>query len=98
MCSKARNPSVARTTSCRRSWATPPREIVGESLAAFKSTPRKIGRKPLCVKYFRLLPAQRTGQQWAHNLIRKPSGKDSLRLRRKVAAWDDEFLASLIAA
>jgi predicted transposase YbfD/YdcC len=34
----------------------------------------------------------------AHNLLRKASGKDSLRLRRKVAAWDDEFLASLIAA
>ena len=34
----------------------------------------------------------------AHNLIRRAAGKDSLRLRRKVAAWDDDFLASLIAA
>ena len=34
----------------------------------------------------------------AHNLIRKAPGKDSLRLRRKVAAWDDDFLASLVAA
>jgi predicted transposase YbfD/YdcC len=34
----------------------------------------------------------------AHNLIRMAPGKDSLRLRRKVAAWDDDFLASLIAA
>jgi predicted transposase YbfD/YdcC len=34
----------------------------------------------------------------ALNLIRKAPGKDSLRLKRKVAAWDDEFLASLIAA
>jgi hypothetical protein len=34
----------------------------------------------------------------ALNLIRRAAGKDSLRLRRKVAAWDDEFLASLIAA
>lgn len=34
----------------------------------------------------------------AHNLIRKAPGKDSLRLRRKVAAWDDDFLASLITA
>ena len=34
----------------------------------------------------------------AYNLIRKAPGKDSLRLKRKVAAWDDEFLASLIAA
>jgi predicted transposase YbfD/YdcC len=33
----------------------------------------------------------------AHNLLRTAPGKDSLRLRRKVAAWDDEFLASLIA-
>jgi hypothetical protein len=32
------------------------------------------------------------------NLIRKAPGKDSFRLKRKVAAWDDEFLASLIAA
>jgi len=34
----------------------------------------------------------------AHNLIRRAPGKDSLRLRRKVAAWDDQFLATLIAA
>jgi len=34
----------------------------------------------------------------ALNLIRRAPGKDSLRLRRKVAAWDDDFLASLIAA
>jgi hypothetical protein len=34
----------------------------------------------------------------ALNLIRRARGKDSLRLRRKVAAWDDDFLASLIAA
>jgi predicted transposase YbfD/YdcC len=34
----------------------------------------------------------------ALNLIRKAPGKDSFRLKRKVAAWDDEFLASLIAA
>jgi hypothetical protein len=32
------------------------------------------------------------------NLIRKAPGNDSLRLKRKVAAWDDEFLASLVAA
>jgi predicted transposase YbfD/YdcC len=34
----------------------------------------------------------------AYNLIRKAPGKDSLRLKRKVAAWDDDFLASLIVA
>jgi predicted transposase YbfD/YdcC len=34
----------------------------------------------------------------ALNLIRRAKSKDSLRLRRKVAAWDDEFLASLIAS
>ena len=33
----------------------------------------------------------------AYNLMRRASTKDSMRLRRKVAAWDDEFLASLIA-
>ena len=32
----------------------------------------------------------------ALNLIRRANSKDSIRLRRKVAAWDDEFLASLI--
>ena len=37
-----------------------------------------------------------TIKHMALNLIRKASGKDSLRLRRKVAAWDDDFLASLI--
>jgi len=39
-----------------------------------------------------------TLRHMAHNLIRKAPGKDSLRLKRKVAAWDDDFLASLIAA
>lgn len=39
-----------------------------------------------------------TLKHMAHNLIRKAPGKDSLRLRRKVAAWDDDFLVSLIAA
>lgn len=34
----------------------------------------------------------------AHNLLRQASTKDSLRMRRKVAAWDDDFLASMIAA
>ena len=33
----------------------------------------------------------------ALNLIRRAPSKDSLRLRRKLAAWDDDFLASLIA-
>ena len=32
----------------------------------------------------------------AHNLLRTASTKDSLRLRRKIAAWDDNFLASLV--
>ena len=39
-----------------------------------------------------------TLKHMAHNLTRRAPGKDSLRLRRKVAAWDDDFLASLIAA
>lgn len=37
-----------------------------------------------------------TIKHMAQNLIRRAPGKDSLRLRRKVAAWDDGFLASLI--
>jgi len=39
-----------------------------------------------------------TIKHMAQNLIRRAPGKDSLRLKRKVAAWDDEFLVSLIAA
>jgi predicted transposase YbfD/YdcC len=34
----------------------------------------------------------------AYNVMRRAATKDSMRLRRKVAAWDDDFLASLIAA
>lgn len=34
----------------------------------------------------------------ALNRIRRAPGKDSIRLRRKVAAWDDEFLGRRIAA
>jgi predicted transposase YbfD/YdcC len=39
-----------------------------------------------------------TIKHMALNLIRRAPGKDSLRLRQKIAAWDDDFLASLIAA
>jgi predicted transposase YbfD/YdcC len=39
-----------------------------------------------------------TIKHMAHNLLRRPAGKDSFRLRRKVAGWDDEFLARLITA
>src|SRR3954447_26085567 len=39
-----------------------------------------------------------TIKHMAHNLLRRPTGKDSFRLRRKVAGWDDAFLASLVTA
>ena len=39
-----------------------------------------------------------TLRHMAHNLVRKAPGKDSLRLRRKTAAWDDDYLVGLIAA
>ncbi len=39
-----------------------------------------------------------TLKHMALNLIRRAKTKDSVRLRRKVAAWDDEFLVSLVAA
>ena len=32
----------------------------------------------------------------AHNLLRNAPGKQSIRLRRKAAAWDDDFLVKLI--
>ncbi len=38
-----------------------------------------------------------TIKHMAHNLIRKAPGKDSMRLRKKSAAWDNEFLVSLIS-
>jgi predicted transposase YbfD/YdcC len=37
-----------------------------------------------------------TIKHMALNLIRRAPGKDSMRLKRKVAAWDDDFLASVI--
>ena len=39
-----------------------------------------------------------TIKHMALNLIRRAPGKDSVRLKRKVAAWDDNFLASLLVA
>ena len=39
-----------------------------------------------------------TIKHMAHNLIRRAKGRDSFRLKRKIAAWDDDLLASLIAA
>ena len=38
-----------------------------------------------------------TIKHMALNLLRVAPSKDSLRLRRKVAAWDDEFLAQIIS-
>ncbi|MFZ0494856.1 MAG: ISAs1 family transposase, partial [Methylocella sp.] len=38
-----------------------------------------------------------TIKHMALNLIRRAPGKDSKRLRRKVAAWDDDFLATIIS-
>lgn len=39
-----------------------------------------------------------TLRHMACNLLRKAKSKDSNRMRRKVAAWDDSFLARLIAS
>ena len=39
-----------------------------------------------------------TLKHMANNLIRRAPGKDSQRLKRMTAAWDDHFLASLVAA
>jgi predicted transposase YbfD/YdcC len=39
-----------------------------------------------------------TLKHMAANLARKAPGRDSLRLRLKTAAWDDDYLTSLIAA
>jgi predicted transposase YbfD/YdcC len=39
-----------------------------------------------------------TLKHMASNLIRRDPGKDSQRLKRMTAAWDDDFLASLVAA
>ena len=34
----------------------------------------------------------------ASNLMRRAAGKHSMRVKRRLAAWDDAYLASLIAA
>ena len=37
-----------------------------------------------------------TIKHMASNLLRRAPGKDSLRVKRKMAAWDDDYLADLI--
>ena len=39
-----------------------------------------------------------TVKHMAHNLTRRAPGKASIRARRKAAAWDDQYLVSLLAA
>ena len=39
-----------------------------------------------------------TFKHMALNLLRRPTGKQSIRGRRKAASWDDDYLASLITA
>src|SRR3954453_9034807 len=41
---------------------------------------------------------QTHGAEMALNLTHRAPGKDSIRLRQKVAAWDEDYLASLITA
>lgn len=38
-----------------------------------------------------------TVKHMAHNLLRRAPGKESVRLKRKNAGWDDDFLASLLS-
>jgi hypothetical protein len=38
-----------------------------------------------------------TLKHMAVNISRRKKGKDSIRLARKTAAWDDNYLATLIA-
>ena len=38
-----------------------------------------------------------TVKHMASNLLRQPPGTDSLRVKRKVAAWDDDYLAAILA-
>ncbi len=38
-----------------------------------------------------------TVKHMASNIVRQAPGKDSLRVKRRIAAWDDDFLASLIS-
>ena len=38
-----------------------------------------------------------TVKHMASNLLRQAPGKDSLRVKRKVAAWDDDYLAAMVA-
>ena len=38
-----------------------------------------------------------TVKHMASNLLRQAPGKDSLRVKRKVAAWDDDYLAAIVA-
>ena len=37
-----------------------------------------------------------TIKHMASNLLRRAPGKDSLRVKRRIAAWDEDFLASLV--
>ena len=37
-----------------------------------------------------------TIKHMAGNLLRRGSGKQSLRVKRKIAAWDDDYLAGLV--
>ena len=39
-----------------------------------------------------------TLKHMALNLLRRPQSKISVRARRKIAAWDDDFLASLLTS
>jgi predicted transposase YbfD/YdcC len=37
-----------------------------------------------------------TVKHMASNLLRQVHGKDSLRVKRKIAAWDDDYLAAIV--
>src|SRR5215216_5879682 len=69
---------------------------IGRSKTAYTGVMDMIFRDDECRIRTDHAPANFTTlRHMALNLIRKAPGKDSLRLKRKIAAWDDDFLASL---
>ena len=57
-----------------------------------------IFREDECVRTDNASANFATIKHMAYDLKRRAATKDSVRLWRKVAAWDDEFLPSLVTA
>jgi hypothetical protein len=87
-------PQIAVEKRRCRSRRQSVRKVRGQRFDAARQSGREMSNvNHVCTRLTRAgIASFTTLKHMAHNLIRKAPGRDSLRLKRKTATWDDDFL------